>query len=124
MTIRALIIDSNAKAGATRVLEYSTRPENLYIPGAKSKVPGDDPGHVLQLGDYRIVFSLTKDPELGVFKHLSISVPDPNRFPNPLVVEEVISLFSFVGGLKNSMVDVNKKEGCIVVAQPLSQVLN
>jgi hypothetical protein len=124
MTLRALIIDSKAKAAAAQVVEYSARPENLYVPGPKAKIPGDDPGHTIHLGDYRVVFSLTKDPQLGVCRHLSISVPDPNRFPNPLVVEEVIELFGFIGGLQNSMLNVNKKEGCVIVAQPLSQLLN
>ena len=118
--MRVLVIDAQAKAGAAKVVEYSSLPENLYVPGPAAKIPGDMKEHTLRLGDYKIVFSLTKDPSTGdVYRHLSISVPTKGAFPHPAVVNEVLGLFGFKGGLSNCQADVNQVEGCIVVAQVL-----
>jgi hypothetical protein len=119
MTIRVLIIDDRARAGAARVVEYASRPENLYVPGPGAKIPGDDPGHVLRLGDYRMVFSLTKVTTGEVYRHFSMSVPAKSKFPHPVVVDEVLELFGFVGGLKKSQSNVNEKDGCVIAAQLL-----
>ena len=119
MSLRILIIDEAAREGAARVVEYASRPENLYVPGPGAKAPGYDPGHVLRLGDYKMVFSLTKVPNGDIYRHFSMSVPARGKFPHPAAVEEVLELFGFVGGLKQSQADLNEEEGCVVAAQLL-----
>ena len=118
--MRILIIDAHAKEEASKVVEFASRPENLYIPGPAAKIPGNVREHVLLLGDYKVVFSLTKDPCTGeVYRNFSMSVPTRGAFPHPVAVNEVLSLFGFVGGLSNCQVDANRVENCITVAQPL-----
>jgi hypothetical protein len=118
--MRVLIIDSHAKEEASKVVKFASRPENLYRPGVSPKPPGDVREHILFLGDYKIVFSLTRDPGTGeVYRHLSMSVPTRGAYPHPAAVTEVISLFGFEGGLSNCQLDANKVENCITVAQGL-----
>jgi len=125
MSLRVLIIDNEAKSRATEVLDFASKPENIYRPGPKVKAPGDNPNYVMNIGDFRVVFSLTESQiDQMIYRHLSISVPDRNRFPNPVVVNEVIQLFGFTGGLDACMVDANQREGCIVVAQALRPILS
>ena len=118
--MRVLIIDSYATEAAAKIVEFSSRPENLYRPGATAKIPGDMKEHYLVLGDYKIVFSLTRDPRTGeIYRHLSMSVPTRGAFPHTIAVTEVLDLFGFIGGLENCQASVSQVEGCIVVAQSL-----
>jgi hypothetical protein len=119
--MRVLIIDAQVKEAASKVVEFATNPENLYRPGPNAKIPGDVKEHILQLGDYKVVFSLTKDPLTGeVYRHFSMSVPDQGSLPHPIAVNEVLDLFGFIGGLDNCQVNVSQVENCIVVAQALA----
>lgn len=119
--MRILIIDDYAKSTAAKVVEFASRPENLYRPGSAAKIPGDTKEHILQLGDYRIVFSLTKDPVSSeVYRHISMSVPTQGSFPHPAAITEILNLFGFIGGLENCQVNVSQVENCIVVAQALA----
>jgi hypothetical protein len=118
MALRILIIDDEFKRKASEVLAYACLSENLYRPGLDAKIPGDDPKHVVVTGDYKIVFSLTYiRSEDTVYRHFSMSVANRSRLPHPVAIEEVLSFFGFFGGLKMCMVDVNEREGCVVVVQ-------
>jgi len=118
--MRVLIIDSYAKEEADKVVKFAFRPENLYRPGTTARIPGNVRKHILVLGDYKIVFSLTRDPQTGeVFRHLSMSVPTLGAFPHPAAITEVIDLFGFKGGLCNCQLDANRVDNCITVAQNL-----
>lgn len=116
MGLRPLVISETERAAAHKLAEFAARPENHYKPGKTPFVPGDNPNYVLNLWSYRCVFTFTVDPKTRIFRHLSISVPSKD-YPNPAAVEEIGRLFGFKGAFKSWMVDVNKDEHCIVVAQ-------
>lgn len=118
MTLRMLIISEAEKEAAHKVAEFAARPENHYRPGPSVKPPGDDPRFVLRLGvanDFRCVFSFTESH--GLYRHLSVSVPDPKAAPNPAVVVEIAHLFGFKGTLEDWDVALDRAHGAVVVLQ-------
>jgi hypothetical protein len=114
--LRLLVISDAEKAAAHKLAEFAALPENHYKPGKTPFIPGDNPNYVLNLWTYRCVFTFTVDTKNRLFRHLSISVPSKD-YPHPAAVEEISHLFGFKGSFKSWMVDVNKVEHCIVVAQ-------
>jgi len=121
MTLRILTIGPEEKQRAKEMVVYASQPGNYYHPGPKAKVPGDCPEHVAQFGSFRIVFSWTK-VKPGVFRHLSVSVGDPKRLPNPVMVEEVSRLFGFTGTFKDWDVEVDRNHGVAIIAQRVDDV--
>lgn len=77
------------------VVEYASRPENVYRPGPGARIPGDVPEHVAILGDFRCVFSFT-DVRDELYRHLSISIKT-GTMPNPVLVQEIARLYGFTG---------------------------
>jgi hypothetical protein len=121
MTLRILCIGPEEKARAKEIASYSSQPENIYHPGDKAKVPGDHPEHVAQFGDFRCVFSWTR-VKSGVYRHLSVSVGDPSRLPNPVIVEEIARLFGFAGSFGNWQMDIDAPHGVVIVAERVDDV--
>lgn len=120
--MRALIIDEETRAKVSAVEEFAD--SNWYRPGRSETVPGDDPRHTVMLNTYRCVFSYTA-MRGALFRHLSVSVPS-DKFPNPIAVYAIAELFGFTGWDGQSeeppetwMLNVNKVEHCIVVAQEI-----
>jgi hypothetical protein len=119
---RSLIIDDVARAKAARVLAHAEA--NPYLPG--DPVPGDQPGFVAHFGSYRSVFTYTHTHWL-IFRHLTVSVPTPGKYPNPIAVFEIANLFGFTGhdGISDTPPvdwrwDVKPDENCIVVLQAMT----
>lgn len=132
--IRVLVISEEAREHARRVKEFAERPENLYDPytqpcGTKVAIPGDNPRHVAQFNSFRAVFSITRSPEGKVFRHLSISIPVRDRYPNPVAVCETAALFGFTGydgKFTGRLPDgwlarVNEQEHCVVIGQEIEK---
>jgi hypothetical protein len=121
MPLRLLLIGPPELDAIARVVAYANDPENRYRPREPAaQTPGDNPSHVLHLGDFRIVYSLT-EVKREVFRHLSVSVPNPEKLPAPAAVEVIMQHFGFVGGLANADVLAHPIEHCIIVAQPIEQ---
>jgi hypothetical protein len=119
---RVLVIDDVARAKAARVLAHAEA--NPYRPG--DPVPGDQPGFVAHFGDYRSVFTYTHADRL-IFRHLTVSVPTPRKYPNPIAVFEIANLFGFTGhtGISDTPPrdwkwEANLAERCIVVLQAIA----
>jgi hypothetical protein len=124
-----LLIDDNAKAAAKRVLDWASKPENLYVdgPGGKSgqPPPGDDWRHTVRLsGHYRCVFSYTK-ADGRIWRHLSVSVPS-DKWAHPVAAFMIASdLFGFTGwdGVSwdtmpaDWLPHIDHEDHCIVLAQ-------
>src|SRR5262245_237107 len=91
--MRALFIDDKAKSEVARVVAFAM--DHLYYPG-KSSVPGDDPRFVAMLNTYRCVFTFTHIPQ-GTFRHLTISIPRKNMYPNEIATFVIADLFGFTG---------------------------
>jgi hypothetical protein len=122
MTLRILIIGDEQRVRAKEIAVFSSQPENYYVPGPKAKkVPGDCPEHVAQFNDFRTVFSWTK-VKSGVYRHLSVSVGDPTRLPNPVMVEEISRLFGFSKGYQDWQVDIDPAHGVVIIAQKVDDV--
>ena len=138
--MRPLIIDDTARQAAQRVIDFAEKKENHYIVGygglTAQRPPGDDSRHVLYVsglaGDlsgktgFRCVFSIT-EADGATWRHLSISIPPPTKYPNPYAVYTIAQdLFHFTGWNGRSSeppaswaMNINKDEHCIVVAQRL-----
>ena len=102
MKIRPLIIDGAARAEIRRVTDHAmshrlTEKEMM----ARSRIPGeisigDDPDHccLLQVG-YRCVFSVEACLAGGWVRHLSVSVEEQGKWPNPVAMGEIAKEFGF-----------------------------
>jgi hypothetical protein len=118
---RVLVIDDIARAQAARVLAHAEA--NPYRPG--DPVPGNQPGFVAHFGDYRSVFTYTH-ANRRIFRHLTVSVPTPGKYPSPIAVFEIANLFGFTGHDGMSVTPpldwtwaVKPAEHCIVVLQAM-----
>jgi hypothetical protein len=117
--MRVLIITDEEREAAHKVALFAAQPENHYRPGPQAKVPGDDSRHVLNINSFRCVFTYTKSPEHGLFRHLSISIPTPSAYAHPAMVETISHLFGFTGKLEDWQVGPHQRDNCIIVAQML-----
>ncbi len=121
---RALTIDDTARAAVARVLAHAE--SHHYRPGPGSEPPGNDGRFVARLDTYRAVFSFTHS-DGAIFRHLSISVPSKS-YPHPFAAFTIAGLFGFTGWNERTvepppdgwLIDVNQKEHCIVLAQPMA----
>src|SRR5262245_22969914 len=122
--MRALLIDDKARAEVGRVVAYAM--DHPYRPGAGSPVPGDDPGHVVYLLTYRCVFTFTHIAG-RVIRHLTISVPAKEKYPNPIAAFHIAEMFGFTGYDEKKpdtpgpdwMCDAKKNENCVMNAQEI-----
>lgn len=118
--MRVVVIGEPERRAAQAVIAHAGKPENAYVPGPKAKVPGNDPRHVLWLGELRCVFSITKVND-RTYRHLSTSVGNRTSFPNPALVEEAAHLLGFEGKVADWSCAADPEQGCVVVFQPLPQ---
>jgi hypothetical protein len=77
------------------IVAHASNPLHWYRPGKSDWVPGDKPEYVLLSGDTKAVFSWTETTE--VFRHLSVSVKTPGKYPDPIVVWTLAHKFGFQG---------------------------
>jgi len=126
--MKALIFDETNKQKVEKLLEFANRPENYYVIGTTSFIPGDRPEYVAQINDYRCVFTMTKDEGL-IYRHLSISVPVPGRLPHPIAAFTMATWFGFTGAIMNKdvamepgkdwQIGLGGDKGCVVFLQAL-----
>ncbi len=98
--MRAVVLGPEQEARARAIVEHATKPENYYIIGESTFIPGDDPHYVTSYGGIRTVFSITKHPTRGLFRHITCSLLDmtPGRpNPHPTVVAEIAKMYGFTG---------------------------
>jgi hypothetical protein len=128
--MRVLLIDDEVRRNIKRVVEFSSKTENYYRIDANGKSQGKAPGldarHVVRIDTYRCVFSVTSTP-ISRYRHLSVGIPEEDKYPNPLAAWMIASEFGFTGWdgkseapPKDWLFDVHKQENCVVVAQLLS----
>lgn len=119
---RMLKIDDEARAKVAAVIRYAE--QHHYHPET-GEVPADDPNLVIQLNDYRCVFSFTH-ADNTVWRHLSMSVPN-DAYPHPAAAFLIADAFGFTGlDMERPMTmpagwigGVNEKDHCVVLAQEL-----
>jgi hypothetical protein len=129
MKMEVLNIDDEVRKRVNAVVEYAM--SHWYRP-ASGVVPGDIPAHVCQLNDYRCVFSFTVPelPEGGLYRHLTISVPQEKAYPSVEATAVIAGLFGFTGWEKGVKAQVEAwewmaaphlMEHCVVIVQRIDQ---
>lgn len=107
--MRPLIIDDTARANIARVVAYAdqhrfTLIDIMHLMGHPEKAPGHTPGFVVVVPvGFRCVFTLEQQPP-GMMRHLSVSVMEKERAPNPVALDVLLPLFGFTGKLKDCTV--------------------
>lgn len=120
--LRPLVIDDEARAKAARVIEHAKA--HHFHPG-KDPSPGDDPRFVAYLNTYRCVFTFTHADDGKLYRHLSVSIPNPGLFPHPAAILTIGTLFGLTGWDERTVdvmpktwhLDINEVEHFIQVAQ-------
>jgi hypothetical protein len=124
---RVLLLDDVAKEKIKKIKEWAEQPANMYKPGITQTVPGDDPMFVCLLEKgFRCVFTITEQRGL-IFRHLSISIENSEKYPSPWAAYMIAAEFGFEGWDGKSIelpqswrADVSKTEHCVVLFQPCS----
>lgn len=130
MLMRPLLLTSENKDKATRVLVFAEKTENWYHHPGSPWVPGDHPEFVAIIDTYRCVYTHTVYRGTH-YRHLSISVPARGWFPNEVAVYTLATFFGFTGAKKDNdvavepgddwMLDLNEIEQCILIFQEFPQ---
>ena len=90
------MLDNAVKKRIAEVVKFAEG--NLYRPGLSENPPGDDARHVVHIPlGFRAAFSFTEDPEGDLYRHLSISVEDEAKYPNPIAAFMIADAFGFTG---------------------------
>lgn len=105
--MRPLVIDKEAKTKIADVISYAMDHifsledvKSLMSGGASPS--GDNPGFVCTLyKDFRIVFSFEMQ-SIGVCRHMSVSIPPKDKYPNPATIEALMEEFGFTGKLEDA----------------------
>lgn len=126
MNVRPLFLTPENKDKAAQVLEFAERPENWYHHPGSSWVPGDRSEFVTRIDTYRCVYTHTVSRGRH-YRHLSISVPAREKFPNPVAVFTLATFFGFTGARMvedvaaepgtDWMFEPNHEEKCVMVVQ-------
>ena len=121
--MRVLAIDETAHVKVAGVLDYALDRKHWYRPAKDARVPGDDPRFVTHLDTYRCVFTITETPA-GPMRHLSISVPAKELYPNVIAAFTIAEMFGFTGWDGKTPMPppswagrVDRDDHCIVLAQ-------
>lgn len=109
MKIRPLILDEEAIEKINRMVAHAethifTMDDLLDIYNKQGTIAGDMEEFtvVLPFG-YRIVFSIeVQNP--GKMRHLSMSVDEDGKLPNPVAVQEIMKATGFTNELENCLV--------------------
>ena len=117
------MIDDSVKEMASEVLRYAekhvyTMDDMLDIVNGDLKPPGDEPGHVMEIPfGYRVVFSLEQQ-NVGLCRHLSVSVAKPGKLPSIPSVQEIMNLFNYERPLTECLVRYDQV--CVEVVEPIT----
>ncbi len=124
----AFIFGERLESEVRRVREHAERSANWYVAG-RSRVPGDQPAHIVCSGTVRAVFSWTVHGS-AVIRHLSVSTNSSDAYPARVIVFTLAHLFGFVGGEPTAeglvptaaagwKYAVNEDDGCVVVFETI-----
>jgi hypothetical protein len=93
-----LVIGPKQRKQAAKILKHSKKRANWYNPtvaGWMNRIPGHMREHTCKMGNYRCVFSWTLNKHQRVFRHLTVSVPDKDKYPLPEGILMIAPLFGF-----------------------------
>ncbi len=100
--MQILLITAEIEEACKQLATWAAQPENWYDleAGVSGQIlpPGGDARYVRQFGYFRCVFSVTHyRTQKQLFRHLSISVADPEGMPALEIAFELAKLFGFTG---------------------------
>ena len=107
----AMIITEEVSARIKEVVHYAEKhifsmDDMLDIMNKQREPPGNDPNHVVFIPiGIKVVFTMDKQ-NIGICKHISISVDRPGKLPNPLVVENILLEFGIETPMHDCVIDV------------------
>jgi len=107
--MRPLIVDQDLKDKIANLVSYADRnplsmDDLLDIYNKQMKPTGDIGPYTLILPfGYKIVYTIDAYPDKKI-RHLSMSVDTPGSLPNPAMVQEIMKLIGFKGGLLECIV--------------------
>lgn len=112
--MRLLIVDDLVRDNVKRLLEYANKhvfsmDDLLDIYNKQAPVIGDRPEFVCEIPvGFRVVYN-HEEQNIGVVKHISISVDKPGALPNVEAVKEILRLFNIETSLEDC--DVRLEDG-------------
>lgn len=115
-----LFIGAAEQARLVRLLEYAKA--NLWpeerITAGHGPWPGEIPEHVasIQRG-FRIVFSIEQHPS-GWFRHASISVSTPGKYPSPQAVRMISRYLGYLLPLESMHMYIDNDAEAINIMEP------
>lgn len=129
--MRLLQLSPENRAKVDVVVEFASRPENVFDIAKAEFIPGDRPEYTVDVDTYRCVFTISCIDGLR-FRHLSMSVRgERGALPNRLAAFTIATWFGFTGATMEK--DVAVKPGpywsyssvehpmhCVVFAEPLT----
>lgn len=93
---RALILDPISRRKILQVMDYADERRRSDRAQHNGPPPGDDPNHAVHIPiGYRCVYSVDQGPDGHWYRHLSVSVDGAAKWPNPVVMGELLALFRF-----------------------------
>ena|SRR3569833_749174 len=96
-----LAIGDQERAEAKQVIDYAMN--HIYHYPSDLPEPGSIPDQIVRVGVYHCVFSFTST-DAGIYRHLTISMPDVGDIPADEVIVALADLFGFSGG-KNELIE-------------------
>lgn len=101
MPMQHLLLD-RLEERAARIRRFAEDPANHYTPTKTTWHRGDRPELRLENTTLTAVFTITIDPHTGeVYRQLTVSSPDPVRYPHPVLVFTVAHALGFSGVTPN-----------------------
>lgn len=111
----SVILVPSDRARIASIVEHAFA--HPYVPGVTT-IPGLDSAHVIRIGRYRCVFSITKF-QGRTFRHFSISCI-PNSFaPSPVIAAMLAREFGFEGDVNTWVRDLERETNAGVFAQEI-----
>lgn len=94
----SLLINDQEKSKAAKLLEFASKPENIYDADCPTFIPGERPEYVEMFGEIRCVFTITRSKS-HAFRHISFSIPTRRTVPGTEIVCTLATWFGFTGGV-------------------------
>lgn len=121
-----MIITDEVSTRIKEVVRYAEKhifsmDDMLDIINKQREPPGNDPHHVVYIPiGIKVVFTMDKQ-NIGICKHISISVDRPGKLPNPLVVENILLEFGIETPLHDCVInfeDLSHGYQAITIVEP------
>lgn len=125
MKMRPLILNEQSLAKIQALIQYAEANRFPFrkivrIVEGVDPPPGDDPQFVCVVPwGFRCAFTIEEHRNEKWFRHLSVSIDTPGKYPNDAAVESLMGEFGMKPSLRDSRVYVEEHVQAISILQPL-----